>query len=235
MNERLTAGDGRLILGERLTAFKRLYRWLNLTLVHQAVWPLLLLLTSAPAGEPRQTPMPWYLARAGAPAAAALLALFYLWEREGALFARNPSPTGTERFDLRTQARFLLLGLPVMLTVVRLIDGPFEPAGKLIFYGLADVAAYHLIHFGVVALSFPNEAQGLGVATILFGLSWGIHDALLIALGPDEGSPAVALTSGLVVGLAIAFLSRAIRKWPGGALTAAATHFLLISLIFAFA
>jgi hypothetical protein len=231
----LTAGDGRLILGERLIAFKRLYRWLNLTLVHQAIWPLLLLLTSAPAGEPQHTPMTWYLARAGAPAAAAILALFYLWERAGSLFARNLPPAETGHFDLRTQARFLLLGLPVMLTAVRLIDGPFEPAGKLILYGLADVAAYHLIHFGVVAHSFPDEEQGIGIATILFGLSWGIHDALLIALGPDEGSPAVALISGLVVGLAIAFLSRAIRRWPGGMLTAAAAHFLLIYLIFGFA
>ena len=127
MNERLTAGDGRLILGERLIAFKRLYRWLNLTLVHQAVWPLLLLLTTAPAGEPQHTQMSWYLARAGAPAAAAILALFYLWERAGSLFARNLPPAETGHFDLRTQARFLLLGLPVMLTAVRLIDGPFEP------------------------------------------------------------------------------------------------------------
>jgi hypothetical protein len=227
-----------------LAAFKRLYRWLNLTLIHQAIWPLLLLLTTAPAGEVGQTPIPWYLARISGPAVAALLAALYLWERPIGPRIGNPKASdrgssGTGRIarweNIAGQARFLLLGLPVMVAVVRLVDGPFDPAGKLILYGLADIAAYHLIHFGVVAKSFPDEAQGIGMATLLFGLSWGIHDALLIALGPDEGSPAVALFSGFLLGLVIACLARAIRRWPGGELTPAAVHLLLIYLIFAFA
>jgi hypothetical protein len=237
-SERLTADDGGLVLGARLAAFKRLYRWLNLTLIHQAIWPLLLLLTAAPAGEVEQTPMPWYLARIGGPALAAVLAALYLWERPVGLQDEDQGASlrhSTRRENIAGQARFLLLGLPVMVAVVRLVDGPLEPAGKLILYGLADVAAYHVIHFGVVARSFSDEAQGVGVATLLFGLSWGIHDALLIALGPEEGSPAVALLSGFVLGLIIAFLSRAIWRWPGGKTAAAAVHFLLIYLIFAFA
>jgi hypothetical protein len=97
------------------------------------------------------------------------------------------------------------------------------------------VAAYHLIHFGVVVRSYPDRAHGLWMATLLFAVSWGIHDALLTALGPSAASPALALVGGLVIGLAIALLSRALRRWPGGALPAAATHWLLIYLIFGFA
>src|SRR5918999_6256863 len=69
---------GTVALSERLTTFKRLYRWLNLTLVHQAVWPLLVILAEAPAASVAGTPLPWYLARLAAPAAAALLAVVYL-------------------------------------------------------------------------------------------------------------------------------------------------------------
>ncbi|MEA2525459.1 MAG: hypothetical protein QOF73_2686 [Thermomicrobiales bacterium] len=230
---------GQLVLSERLAAFKRVYRWLNLTLVHQATWPLLLLLTSAPAVDPELTPMPWYLARVGAPIAAALLALAYLRQRPlGAAFTLSPSlqePEKGRRSAVAQQARFLLLGLPVMVAVVRLAVGPVEPAAKLMLFGLADVAAYHLIHFGVVARSYPDWAQGMGAATLLFAVSWGMHDALLTALGPSEASPALALVGGFVIGLAIALLSRAVRRWPGGLLPAAATHWLLIYLIFGFA
>lgn len=231
---------GQLVLSDRLAAFKRLYRWLNLTLVHQATWPLLLLLTSAPAGEPEQTPMPWYLARVGAPTAAALLALMYVRQRPvgTTLTPQPPSPATQERgrsSAVVQQARFLLLGLPVMVAVVRLVDGPVEPAAKLMLFGLADVAAYHLIHFGVVVRSYPERAHGLWMATFLFALSWGIHDALLTGLGPSEASSALALLSGCVLGLVIALLSRAIQRWPGGVLPAAATHWLLIYLIFGFA
>ncbi|MEA2528895.1 MAG: hypothetical protein QOG89_539, partial [Thermomicrobiales bacterium] len=185
------------------------------------------------------TPMPWYLARVGASIAAALLALAYLRQRpHGAAFTLSPSPQEPEkgrRSALAQQARFLLLGLPVMVAVVRLAVGPVEPAAKLMLFGLADVAAYHLIHFGVVARSYPDWAQGMGAATLLFAVSWGMHDALLTALGPSEASPALALVGGFVIGLAIALLSRAVRRWPGGLLPAAATHWLLIYLIFGFA
>jgi hypothetical protein len=241
----MTTIGGQLVLSERLATFKRLYRWLNLTLVHQAVWPLLLLLTSAPAVDPEQTPMPWYLARIGAPAAAALLALAYLRERPVGTTPtpdRGPGgilPASQEREGrsaaIRQQARFVLLGLPLMVAAVRLIEGPAVPTAKLMLFGLADVAAYHLIHFGVVVRSYRDLAQGIWMATLLFGVSWGIHDSLLTALGPSEASPALALAGGFVIGLAVALLSRAVRRWPGGALPAAATHWLVIYLIFGFA
>jgi hypothetical protein len=247
----MTTIGGQLVLGERLATFKRVYRWLNLTLVHQAIWPLLLLLTSAPAVDPEQTPMPWYLARVGAPATAALLAFAYLRQRpvtetdrrtagqtDGRPSVSPRPPADRERGDrgaLAQQARFVLLGLPVMVAAVRLVEGPAEPAAKLMLFGLADVAAYHLIHFGVVVRSYSDPVQGMWAATLLFGLSWGIHDALLTALGPSEASPGLALLGGFVIGLAIALLSRALRRWPGGALPAAATHWLLIYLIFGFA
>jgi hypothetical protein len=241
----MTTIGGQLVVSERLAMFKRVYRWLNLTLIHQAVWPLLLLLASAPSGEPEATPLPWYLARVGAPATAALLALVYLWERP----LSDPHPTtrhpegprpalqarGGRGAAMEQQARFLLLGLPVMVAIVRLVQGPVEPAAKLMLFGLADVAAYHLIHFGVVERSYPDRAQGMAAATLLFAVSWGMHDALLTALGPSAASPALALLGGFVLGLGIALLARLVRRWPGGALPAAAAHWLLIYLIFGFA
>jgi hypothetical protein len=237
----MTSMSGQMILSDRLAAFKRVYRWLNLTLIHQACWPLLVLLATAPTGKPDEIPFPWYWARLGAPIAAAFLAFIYLRERpldatdSGGIVQDVSIQKKTTGRSVAEQARFVLLGLPLMVAAVRLLDGPVEPAGKLIVFGLADVAAYHLIHFGVVVRSYPDAAQGISVATLLFALSWGIHDALLTAIGPSDASPALALLGGLVLGLFIALLSRAIHRWPGGALTAAATHWLLIYLIFGFA
>jgi hypothetical protein len=239
----MTTSGGRLVLGERLAMFKRVYRWLNLTLVQQAIWPLLLLLTAAPWGKPQETPLDWYLARLGGPAAAALLALVYLGERpiedpHPPRVPRMPSaatPKSRRTPGLTAQARFVVLGLPVMLAVARLSAGPVAPAAKLMVFGLADVAAYHLIHFGVVARSYPDRAQGLTVATFLFAVSWGMHDALLTALGPPAASPGLAMLGGFVLGLAIALLSRALRRWPGGVLPAAAAHWFVIYLVFGFA
>lgn len=232
-----TSGDP-LVLSERLAMFKRVYRWLNLTLVHQAIWPLLLLLTSAPSGEIEQTPMPWYLARLGAPALAAALAFVYLRQRplSGAVAPSSSpaAPTSRKRGALVEQARFVLLGLPLMMLAVRLVDGPVQPAVKLALFGLADVAAYHLIHFGVVVRSYASPAQGIGVATLLFAVSWGIHDALLTALGPSSSSPALAFGGGFFLGLLVVLMARALHRWPGGDLPAAAAHWLLIYLIFGF-
>src|SRR4051794_11932009 len=73
-----TTAGGQLILSPRLDRFRRLYRWLNLTLLHQAVYPLLIVLASAPAAKPGGILMPWYLAKIGCPALAALLAFLYL-------------------------------------------------------------------------------------------------------------------------------------------------------------
>jgi hypothetical protein len=231
-----TAG-GQVVVSEKLATFRRVYRWLNLTLVQQATWPLLLLLTSAPGGTPEEIPMPWYLARLGAPVAAALLALFYLKERP----ARGPASNSTGlrlgrpvQSPVAAQARFLLLGLPVMVLAARLIAGPVEPVTKLALFGLADVAAYHLINFGVLARSFPQRERGLSAAVLFFGLSWGLQSALLVAFGPESASPFLAFLAGTAAGIAVALCCRAIWRWPGGMLTAPATHWLVIYLIFGF-
>jgi len=243
----LTTTGGQLVLGARLAAFKRLYRWLNLTLVHQATWPLVVILTAAVATEPEQTAMPWYLARLGAPVIAALVALAYL--RRQLVGPQPPTSqlplsqkgeevgaTGGsgERIALAQQARFLLIGLPVMVAVVRIAQGPVEPATKLMLFGLVDVAAYHLIHFGVVARSYPDRDNGVTIATALFALSWGMHDALLIAIGTSEASVGLAFLSGIAIGAVVGLLVRGLHRWPGGWLPAAATHWLLIYLIFGF-
>jgi len=231
-----TTGE-QVVVSEKLAAFRRVYRWLNLTLVQQATWPLLLLLTSAPGGTPEEIPMPWYLARLGAPVVAALLALFYLKERP----VSRPASATTDmelgrrvQSPLAVQARLLLLGLPVMVLVARLIAGPVGPVTKLALFGLADVAAYHLINFGVLARSFPQRDRGLAAAVLFLGLSWGLQAALLVTFGPESASPILAFFAGTVAGIAVALCCRAIWRWPGGLLTAPATHWLVIYLIFGF-
>ena len=73
------------LTNEGLSAFRRAYRWLNLTLVQHGVWPLLVVVFGAPAVPVALTPLPWYWARLAAPVLATLLALAYLAQRpEGA-------------------------------------------------------------------------------------------------------------------------------------------------------
>ncbi len=236
----ITATNGQIALGDRLAAFRRLYRWFNLTLIHQGVWPLLLAVGLAPAGRIEETPFLWYLARLGAPLVAALLAWMYV--RQPPLHAREPMPgPPPAESDQRhrpsgftAQARLLLIGAPLMVAAARLVEGPPIPAAKLIAFGLADVAAYHLIHFGVVARSYRDLKQGLSVATVLFAVSWGLRDVAMVALGPSEASLVLAFVSGCALGLLVALLARAIRRWPGGALPAAATHWLLVYLVVPF-
>jgi hypothetical protein len=232
----MTTIGGQLLLSDRLAHFRRIYRWFNLTIIHQGVWPLLLLLASAPVGKPQEIPMPWYLARVGAPATAALLALLYLRHQpqvsEGA--TGGGSPVSGNRPALAVQVKVALLALPVMLAAARLLAGPTEPAAKLILFGIADVLAFQLIHFEVVRRSYRDPAQGIGLAVLLFGLSWGLRDLLLTALGPSAASPVLALVSGTLLGGLVAIGSRALRAWPGGFWVAAATQFLLVYLIVGF-
>lgn len=241
----LSMSGGHLVLSDRFAAFKRLYRWLNLTLIHQATWPLVVILTAAVAAEPEQTPLPWYLARLAGPTLAALFAVVYLRrELVGPQMASAASTTSGDQLNhpegrtgtgaLRQQARFLLIGLPVMVVAVRFLQDPVEPAVKVMLFGLADVAAYHLIHFGVVARSYPDRSNGLTIATALFVLSWGIHDALLTAIGTTGTSASFAFLGGMAIGLAVAVVVRALQRWPGGWLPAIATHWLLIYLVFGF-
>lgn len=231
-------GAGAGTLGERLVSFKRLYRWLNLTLLQHGLWPLLVLLAAAPTVAVRDTPMPWYLIRLGAPAVAAALALAYLGERPVGTAVRSDVGAAFESSRTRSavvaQARLALFALTIMLALARLAVGPVEPAAKLLLFGAADVAAFQLINFGVVARSYPTAAQGDAAAVLLFGVSWGLRDAMLAAMAA-HGSLALGAVSGFVVGLAVGLLSRWLRERLGGFWPAAAAQMLLIYLIAGFA
>lgn len=235
---RMTTIGGQLVLSDRLAQVRRLSRWLNLTLIHQATWPLLLLLTSAPAGNPGELPWSWFPARLAGPAVAALLALLYLRhqpavaeERLAGHGARAPG----QRPALAAQVKVGLAALALMLAVARLVTGPTEPAARLILFGIADVLAFQLIHFEVVRRSYRDPVQGIGLAVVLFGLSWGVRDLLLAALGPSAASPPLAFASGLVLGLLIASGSRLLRSWLGGFWVAAAAQVIAVYLIAGFA
>jgi hypothetical protein len=229
-------------LGERLVSFKRFYRWLNLTLVQQAFWPLLVLLTAARGDSPEGTPMPWYLARLGAPAVAAALAFVYL---------RQALPGQDRQADLKevlapegrafaggglvaAQARLLVLGLPVMLAVARLIATPSDATVKLLLFGAAQVVAFHVIHFGVVARSYSAPDQGRAAGVILFGLSWAMSTALLTGVGSGDGSMALAFAGGLLLGWVVGGACLAIREGLGGFWPAAALQWFVVYLIFGF-
>jgi hypothetical protein len=234
----MTTIGGQIVLTDRLAQFKRLYRWCNLTLIHQGTWPLLLLLTNAPAGEPQEIPMPWYLARVGGPAVAALCALLYLRNQpqvaESSLIAPARGDSAAGRPGMATQVKVALFALTLTLAAGRLIQGPIEPATKLILFGIADVLAFQIIHFEVVRRSYRDPGQGIGLAVLLFGLSWGLRDLFLTSLGPSEASPAFAMLAGFVLGLIVAAGSRVLRSWPGGFWCAAAAHFLVVYLIIGF-
>ena len=234
----MTTIGGQLVLSDRLAQFRRIYRWANLTLIHQGAWPLLLLLTAAPAGKPQEIEMPWYLSRVGAPAAAALFALMYLRHQpqvtEGSLVPRTKEKQASDRPGLDAQVKVGLIALTITLAAGRLINGPIEPATKLIVFGVADVLAFQLIHFEVVRRSYRDPTQGIGLAVLLFGLSWGLRDLFLTSLGPSEASPAFALLTGLVVGLLVAAASRVLRSWPGGFWSASAAHLLIVYLVIGF-
>ncbi len=219
-----------------LTRLKRLYRWLNLTLVHQAVWPLVVLLLGAPALAPADTPLRWFAVRLAAPGVAAGLALLFLVQTPVAAPLVEPHDRRAEFRPgmARRQAGVACLGLPLMVGAARLLAGPVEPAAKLLLFGAADVLAFQLIHFGVVARSFPPD-EGQTAAVGLFGASWALRGALLAALDANPGNGiALGALAGLALGLAIGALSRALRAWPGGFWPAAAIHWLLIYAVLGF-
>jgi hypothetical protein len=236
MQTATTTAGGQLILSPRLANFRRLYRWLNLTLLQTAVYPLLFVLTSAPAGKPGAIPMPWYLAKLGAPLAAALLAWLYLRQPVpgAARLEGFASTADLPRPELARQLRVLAIGLAVMLTLVRLASIHDASALKLILFGLAEAAAFQLINFGVVRRSFQEDAGGLGHAVIFFALAWGLRDLLLAAAGSSEASLTLAFLSGCALGAIVALISRRLYRWPAGLLTPALVQFIIVTLIIGF-
>jgi hypothetical protein len=228
----------RAVLGGRLALLRRFIRWFNLTVLQQAVWPLMIVLFSAPQVDVEETPFGWWLARTAGPLIAATLAALYcsrylrrFWRGNPAAYQPDlrPLPAGM----LATQIRYALIGLPVAVALMRLLVGPADEALKLIIFGVVNVAAYHLIHFGVVPMLYADRAHGMQAGAFLFGVSWALHDGLMVAL-TEDGSWALAIGAGLFLGWTVAAVSLLIRRWPGGALTAAATHYLVVYLVFGF-
>jgi hypothetical protein len=225
------------ITHEGLSAFRRAYRWLNLTLVQHGVWPLLVLVFGAPAEPIGLTPLPWYWARLGAPLLATLLALAYLAQRPQGLpsdVALRNADAGSERDRrLREQATILVVGVTAAVALLRLFQGPYVPVLKLEAFGLADAAAYQAINFGVAGRTVsPGWGSGLPIA--LFGLSWGLHDLFLAAASPAAEDLILTFASGGAVGLAFGAISWGFRRWPGGYLAATAFQFLAVYLVLGF-
>src|SRR5215204_6916480 len=105
------------LTNEGLSAFRRAYRWLNLTLVQHGVWPLLVVVFGVPAVPVALTPLPWYWARLAAPVLATLLALAYLAQRPEGLpsdMARRTAEARNEQDRrLREQATILIIGVAI--------------------------------------------------------------------------------------------------------------------------
>jgi hypothetical protein len=222
---------------EGLAAFRRGYRWLNLTLVQQGVWPLLVVVFGAPGVAVALTPLPWYWARLGAPLLATLLALAYLAQRPeslpGDLPPRSMEATGERDRRLREQATIFIVGLTVAVAILRLLQGPLVPVLKLEAFGLADAAAYQAINFGVAGRALgPGIGQSLPVA--LFALSWGMRDLFLAAASPGLENLALAFAGGAAIGLLFGAASWGLRRWPGGSLGATAFQFLGVFLVLGF-
>src|SRR5680860_1226390 len=141
----------RALFGGRLASLKRFTRWFNLTVLQQAVWPLMIVLFSAPQVNIEETPLDWYLTRLTGPLIAATLAALYcsrylrrFWR--GSPAARQADGPSMPAGVLATQLRYALLGLPVAVGLMRLAVGPADEAIKIIVFGAISVAAFHLIH-----------------------------------------------------------------------------------------
>ena len=225
------------LANEGLSAFRRAYRWLNLTLVQHGAWPLLVVVFGAPAVPVALTPLPWYWVRLAAPVLATLLALAYLAQRPQGLTSdmalRSAEATSERDRRLREQATILIIGVTTAVAVLRMIQGPLIPVLKLEAFGLADSAAYQAINFGVAGRSVSADV-GKALPIALFGLSWGLRDLFLAAASPLAESLVLSFAGGAAVGLALGAVSFGLRRWPGGFLSAAAMQFLIVYLVLGF-
>ncbi len=203
---------------------RRLTRWLNLTLIHQAVWPVVVLLSGSTMQRPGESSVGDILGQILGPLIATLIALQLVRPRGEALPA--PPVPGV----VAEQARLILLGLPVMVLAGRLITGSVDDTLKVTAVGLANVAAYHAIHFGTVRVLFTQR----WLIPLLFGLSWAIHQ-IADALARDTGGSFILhALGGFTAGVLVALSAMLIHRWPGGRWTAPAAHLLVIYLIFGF-
>jgi hypothetical protein len=204
---------------------RRFTRWLNLTVIHQAFWPVLVLLAGDTMHRPSESSAGGALGMAGLPLIAALIAF---WLTRAKLDGFPATPV---RSAIAEQVRLVLFGLPVMVLLARFLLDDADATWKIGIVGATNVAAYHLIHFGVVRAMFPHPVAVTG----LFGLSWAVHQIADTLARDTGGSYVLHALSGFSVGVVVAIVAQAIHRWPGGKLTAPATHWLVIYLIFGFA
>jgi hypothetical protein len=203
---------------------RRFNRWLSLTLIHQAVWPAIVLVTGAVMQRPGFSPIGDVLGMMAGPIIASLIAWNQMRDRLG----QFPAPP--VRSFVADQVRLALLALPVAVLIGRLLTEDADATLKIAAVGLVNVVAYHLIHFGVVPLLLPSRYA----ITALFGLSWAIHQ-VADALARDTGGAfALHALGGFTVGALVAIVAQLLHRWPGGRLTAPAAQWLVITLIFGF-
>jgi len=229
---------GRALQGGNLGFLRKIYRWFNLSVIQHAVWPVLVALVAAPQVSVADTPWDWYLGRIAGPLLAFVLALGYIRRAVGRGIESTALPyVGVPEApgQIAQQARYLLIGLPVMVLIARLLVGPVDDVLRVAALGLATAAAYHVINFWIVPLSFPAGFRGPDIGTVLFGVSWGLGDVLQVGASSEGGSLVWAFLAGMAVGLAVALICRGLRRWPGGTLAAPMTQWLAITLILGFA
>jgi hypothetical protein len=238
------------MLIDRLGAMRTWLRPLNLIVIQQGLWPLLVLLGDGPrVTEPAGLPWDWWGVRIAAPAIAAVLAWVYIHRNSRGVHGTNTqrvpavltgrSPSGTEHElprtpSMRMQAQFALIGLPIMVAVVRLIDGPVGYATKIAAFGAVDALAFQLISFGVAFHLFPDARRGTLAAVGFFALAWAMRDLILAIVGDSLGSIFFTIVGGLLAGALVALASLAIRRWPGGFWPVWGAQWLVISLIIGF-
>lgn len=228
---------GRALQGGSLQFLRKIYRWFNLSVIQHAVWPVLVALFAAPQVSVADTPWGWYLGRIAGPLLAFVLALGYIRRAVGRGIETTALPTvlvPEAPGRIAQQARYLLIGLPIMVLIARMIAGPVDDVIRIAGLGLCTAAAFHAINFWIVPLGFPNGYRGVDLGTVLFGVSWGLGDVLRVGSSSEGGNLLLAFLAGLTAGLLVAVACRGVRRWPGGTFSAPMAQWLVITLILGF-
>lgn len=222
--------------GGRVDRLRRVLRWLSLSMVQHGIWPLVLLLGGGPALPVSHLPWAWWLARTAGPALAALLALAYLgWRVPGLPLGRGDGTAAGPGASWAAQTRFLIVGVAVLVAAARLVAGPADAAAKVLLFGVADVAAYQLVNFGVATRGARDRQEAALVGVGLFALSWGVQQLVAATLSAPLAALPVAFAAGVVTGAVVGGVAWGVRQWPGGWLTGFAVQWLLVWGVAAFA
>lgn len=220
----------------RAFAWRILYSWLTLTMLYLFVWPLLVLLTSAPGVAPEDTPTGWYQLRLLAPVLTAM-AVAWIW-RLSPVPAETAAP-GRLRGLLRAgvvwpQALLFLAGLPLVLAGFLLAeDAP--GALKLVLLTLAEAVVIQLVLSGYLHGAFDlllSERPWLA-AVGLFALTFAIRGTLAAAAQETlpEGELLLAASGGIVAGALVGALSVWLRARSGSIYPGILALWLLLLLL----